>query len=53
MVPSTTRGEKRLDFAKGLRDVANDTLEELGFNIDKEKAEEEEIETEKDNEMSL
>ena len=54
LVPSTTRGEKRLDFAKGLRDVANDTLEELGFNIDKEKAEEEEeIETEKDNEMSL
>ena len=52
LVPSTTRGEKRLDFAKGLRDVANDTLEELGFNIDKEKAEEE-IETEKDNEMSL
>ena len=46
LVPSTTRGEKRLDFAKGLRDVASDTLEEIGFNIDKEKTEE--IETEKE-----
>ena len=46
LVPSTPRGEKRLDFAKGLRDVASDTLEEIGFNIDKEKTEE--IETEKE-----
>ena len=52
LVPSTTRGEKRLDFAKGLRNIANDTLEDLGFNIYKEKMEEE-IEVEKEEDMSL
>jgi hypothetical protein len=52
LVPSTTRGEKRLDFAKGLRNIANDTLEDLGFNTYKEKMDEE-IEVEKEDDMAL
>ena len=52
LVPATGIGEKRLDFAKGLRDFASDTLEELGYTFEKEKAEEV-LETEKDDEMEL
>ena len=52
LVPATGRGEKRLDFAKGLRDFASDTLEELGYTFEKEKAEEV-LELEKDDEMIL
>ena len=52
LVPATGRGEKRLDFAKGLRDFASDTLEDLGYTFEKEKAEEV-LEVEKDDEMTL
>ena len=55
VVPSTTRGEKRLAFAKNLQKFADNTLEKLGvtFRKEEETIQEEKMHVKETEEMEL